>query len=143
MVKPVVGIGLVLASFAYCDQNGYNCAPRSFDSTFVQDTMWVTGSYRIEHLRVVDHYAVFGIVRDQPTAPTGNDPFLMPLLAFDVSGDNGSQKYALLLAAIANDKYISFHLNLNHATDPTHLTQWDDVCEVDNVNIHGKPKGSL
>ena len=134
---------LFCAAFAHNDQGSYVCKPSTFDPGNTVDTAWVTGKYRIEHLRIVNNYAIFGILRDQPVAPGGDSAYMYPYLAYDISGDYGSQKYALLLAAVANDKYISFHLNQNHAFDAPYNEYWEYVCEVDNVNIHGQPKGSL
>ena len=147
MVKHAVITAFVLlfcVSFAYGGENDfYDCKPSTFDPGNTVDTAWVTGEYRIEHLRIVGYYAIFAVLGDDPIAPSGNDAYMYPYLAYDISGDYGSQKYALLLAAVANDQNVSFHLTQNHATDPTYLTPWNHVCEVDNVNIHGKPKGSL
>ena len=128
---------------AHTDEVDYVCKPSTFDPGNTVDTAWVTESFRIEHLRIVNNYAIFAVLRDNPPTPSGSAAYMMPFLAYDISDEYGSQKYALLLAAVANDKYISFHLNQQYAYDVVYQRNWNYVCEVDNVNIHGKPKGSL
>ena len=145
MIKHAVIAALVLlfcAAFAHNDQGSYVCKTSTFDPGNTVDTAWVTESFRIEHLRIVNNYAIFAVLRDQPIAPGGDTAYMRPYLAYDISGDYGSQKYALLLAAVANDKYISFHLTQDYAYDEPLSQYWEYVCVVDNVNIHGRPKGT-
>lgn len=134
-------IMLVVALAAYCDTSSV-CLPATFG--IQNDTVWVSGKYRIEHLRVVGHYAVFGVLRDAanglPAAPA-NHPFFPTLLALDLRRDGGSQAFATLLAAVVNDRYIDFALKKETAEDPNHGTL-EEACLVDAVNIRGAPKAA-
>lgn len=132
-------IMIFAAVAANCDTSSV-CLPATFESQ--SEIGWVTGKYRIEHLRVVGHYAVFGVLRDAanglPSAPA-NHPFFPTLLALDLRRDGGSQAFATLLAAVVNDRYIGFALKGETAEDPNHGTL-EETCLVDAVNIHGAPK---
>ena len=132
-------IMIFAAVAAHCDTSSV-CMPATFGMQ--NDTVWVIGKYRIEHLRVVGHYAVFGIFRDAGnglSAAPASQPFFSTLLALDLRRDGGSQAFATLLAAVVNDRYIDFALTRETAEDPNHGTL-EDACLVDVVNIRGSPK---
>ena len=139
MPKPRIRIlfALLLAAIAAPCQVVERCRPIAFDSSLVgtaQDTAWVVGAFRVDYLRTIGDYAVFGIVKDSSSA---NYDSLM--LGFKLNNATEDMRYAILLAAAANDRRISFHLTESWAIKSDH-TAFENVCEVDNVNIHGSPK---
>ena len=130
-------VTLLFAAIAAPCQIVEDCRPVAFDSSLVgeaQDTAWVVGAFRIDYLRTIGDYAVFGVVKD--SSSTDYDALA---LGFKLNDATEDMRYAILLAAATNDRRISFHLTESWARK-SNDTVYANVCEVDNVNIHGSPK---
>ena len=136
---------LLFAAIAAPCQIVEECRPVAFDSSLVgqaQDTAWVVGAFRIDYLRTIGDYAVFGVVKDSSTSHDNDSLIQSLMLGFKLNDATEDMRYAILLAAAANDRRISFHLTESWARK-SNDTAYVDVCEVDNVNIHGSPKRTV